>query len=58
MPETMTAEDAMNEIWAELCCDCGPENYAAMVAEVAAMHGYLREVAPTAPGELPAWLKG
>jgi hypothetical protein len=27
MPETRTAEDAMAEIWATLCCDCGPEDY-------------------------------
>jgi hypothetical protein len=56
-PDTMTAEDAMQEIWADLGPDCGPENYAYMVAEVAAMSRYLRKVAPTAPGELPAWLK-
>jgi hypothetical protein len=38
--EPMTAEDAMTEIWADICADCGPEDYAEMVAEVAAMTRY------------------
>ncbi len=52
----MTAEEAMAEIWAITCCDCGPEDYKAMVDEVAAMQRYLDRNAPTEPGGLPPWL--
>ena len=53
----MTAEEAMAEIWAITCADCGPEDYAFMVAEVLAMKRFLDKVAPTEPGKSPLWLK-
>lgn len=53
----MTAEDAMSEIWAITCCDCGPEDYLAIVEEIAAMKRYLHAHAPTEPGGLPPWLQ-
>jgi len=53
----MTAEEAMAEIWAELCSDCGPEDYRMMVEDIRAMNRYLHKVAPVAPGALPVWLE-
>lgn len=53
----MTAEDAMGEIWSELCADCGPGNYEFMVEQIRKMNRFLHKVAPAAPGELPDWLK-
>lgn len=56
--EKMTAEDAMAEIWSILACDCGPEDYRAMVEDIRKMNRYLRRVAPVTPGGLPVWLEG
>jgi hypothetical protein len=55
--ETMTAEDAMREIWTELRCDCGPKNYGAMLEEIGKMNLYLHKISPPAPGDLPPSLR-
>ena len=53
-----TAKAAMHEIWADICADCGPDDYAAIVADVSKMQRYLRKTVATEPGALPILAEG